>query len=278
MSPSSWQSATVAANGLNFHYNRTGVGSGKPPLVLAHGFSDNGLCWTPVAEALADQYDIVMVDARNHGLSDSPDRDFTNVDLADDLAGVIGALGLQQPIVMGHSMGAVTSLILAGRYPEMPRALVLEDPPPWWTPAAQVPVDPKWQDHQRAWITGLQAKPREAILASIRAESPAWSEAEVQPWADSKIQFNLKGLERSTWAELNWPQLLGQVACPVLLITADTSLKSIVSPQQATELQALLPQTQIAHILGAGHSIRRDQFTAYLDAVNTFLASITPKP
>ena len=57
-------------NGLKLHYTRTG--GAKPPVVLAHGFSDDGLCWTPVAEALAADYDVVMVDARGHGRSAAP--------------------------------------------------------------------------------------------------------------------------------------------------------------------------------------------------------------
>ena len=65
-----WQSAYLEANGLRLHYTRTG--GDKPPVVLAHGFSDDGLCWTPVAEQLAAAYDVIMVDARGHGCSEVP--------------------------------------------------------------------------------------------------------------------------------------------------------------------------------------------------------------
>ena len=50
MMESKWQSADLEVNGLSLHYTRTG--GDKPSLLLAHGFSDDGLCWTPVAEAL----------------------------------------------------------------------------------------------------------------------------------------------------------------------------------------------------------------------------------
>ena len=42
---SSWQSAFVNTNGIRLHYTRTG--GPNPPLVLAHGVTDNGLCWSP---------------------------------------------------------------------------------------------------------------------------------------------------------------------------------------------------------------------------------------
>src|ERR671929_241966 len=124
----SWHSGDVRANGIRLHYTRTG-GTG-PAVVLAHGFSDDGLCWTPVAEALAREYDVVMVDARGHGRSDAPERGYGSAEQAADLAGAIAALGLRRPAVLGHSMGAATTLVMAGTYPGVPRAIPLEDPPP----------------------------------------------------------------------------------------------------------------------------------------------------
>ena len=61
-----WTEGDVITNGVRMHYYRTGDGS-KPPLVLCHGFSDSGLCWTPTARALEADYDVVMIDARGHG-------------------------------------------------------------------------------------------------------------------------------------------------------------------------------------------------------------------
>ena len=62
-----WQSGFVDANGLRLHYTRTG-GDG-PPVVLAHGVTDSGLCWARVAKALSPDFDVIMVDARGHGQS-----------------------------------------------------------------------------------------------------------------------------------------------------------------------------------------------------------------
>ena len=72
-----WQSGDIEVNGLRLHYTRTG--GDKPQVVLAHGFSDDGLCWTPVAEVLASEYDVIMVDARGHGRSDGPEQGYGSV-------------------------------------------------------------------------------------------------------------------------------------------------------------------------------------------------------
>ena len=62
-----WQQGDVKLSDMTMHYTRTG--GDKPTLVLAHGFSDNGMCWLPVAQELSASYDVVLPDARGHGLS-----------------------------------------------------------------------------------------------------------------------------------------------------------------------------------------------------------------
>src|SRR5262249_34154967 len=119
-----WQSGDIEANGLRLHYTRTG--GAKPPLVLAHGVMDDGLCWMRVARALEADYDVIMVDARGHGRSDAPETGYGPTEQAADLHGVITGLGLRRPAILGHSMGANTTLVLAGTYPDVPGAILLE--------------------------------------------------------------------------------------------------------------------------------------------------------
>src|SRR5436190_17189478 len=120
-----WQDGYVTANGIKIHYTRTG--GDKPPVVLNHGSTDSGVCWTPVARALEADYDVVMPDARGHGLTDAPDGGYDVETRAADLAGFVEALKLDRPVVGGHSMGASTTLRFAAGYPDMLRAAILED-------------------------------------------------------------------------------------------------------------------------------------------------------
>ena len=165
---STWQSAYVEANGLRLHYMRTG--GNQPPLLLTHGFSDDGLCWTPVAEQLAADYDVIMLDARGHGRSAGPEEGYGSVEHATDVAGVITALGLTRPVVLGHSMGAATAIALAGLYPELPSAILLEDPPAWWLDVAPPMLDRRARFGER--IVALKRKMREELLADQRIQSP----------------------------------------------------------------------------------------------------------
>jgi N-formylmaleamate deformylase len=264
-----WQSGEVQANGLRIHYTRTG--GDRPPLVLAHGFSDDGLCWTPVARVLESDYDVIMVDARGHGQSQPAEQDYSDLDLGHDLAGVIAALGLRRPAVLGHSMGAATALALAGAHPDVPGVILLEDPPARWVAPVGGSLDETWRERMRDRITGLKTKTREELIAAQHADTPGWSEDELGPWADSKLRLSLSVLQRGAAPAVEWPALLRGITCSALLIIGDPTRGAIVSETDAEALQALVPQVRVAQIAAAGHSIRRDQFDRYIQVVREFL-------
>jgi pimeloyl-ACP methyl ester carboxylesterase len=276
---SSWQSGDIEANGIRLHYTRTGAGPSKPPLVLAHGFSDDGLCWTPVAEALASDYDVIMVDARGHGRSDAPEGGYGPVEHAADLHGVITGLGLRRPAVLGHSMGGATTLVLAGMYPDVPGAILVEDAGAFGMrtqgDAALTEEERRAQEERlagrRAWIRELQESTRDALITQQRDKTPHWSEAELGPWADSKLRLSPHVLNRGDAAAVDWQEILRRITCPALLITADLERGAMITEESARELQAMVPQLRLAHVPQAGHSIRRDQFDGYMVVVRAFL-------
>ena len=179
-----WQEGYVAVGGVRLHYHRTG--GDKPAVVLAHGITDNGLCWTRLARALQASYDLILYDARGHGMSDHPGS-YKLADHVADLVGLIQALDLKSPFLFGHSMGGTHSAFAAARYPDLPRGLLLEDP--HW-PAE--PEDAATYDLE-TWRNNLatdKAKPVETLLRSGRANNPAWDAGELCPWAEAKRQVD----------------------------------------------------------------------------------------
>jgi N-formylmaleamate deformylase len=264
---SSWHTGDTVVNGLRLHYTR--AGGTKPPVVLAHGFSDAGLCWTPVAQALEAHYDLVMVDARGHGFSDAPELGYTLKEMASDLQGVIASLGLVRPAIIGHSMGGGTTLALAGLYPHVPGAIILED-----AGALNDADFPRRQEGEEnpfmARLSRLQTKTRDELIAEMRA-STEWPDGELEPWADAKLQFNMRAAQFHPTNGIIWTELLPRITCPALLITADLDRGAIVRPEMAAAMQQQMPQLQIAHIPGAGHNIRREQFDRYIAVVRSFL-------
>jgi pimeloyl-ACP methyl ester carboxylesterase len=271
-----WQAGDIESNGITLHYTRTG--GRKPPVVLLHGFSDDGLCWTPVAEQLERQYDVIMVDARGHGKSEAPADGYTLTNLGAELAGLIQAIGLEKPFVLGHSMGAITALVLAGLFPDLPRAILLEDPPAFWMSSEGQPRNDEFLQGFMGWLNSNKRKTRDDLLADGRAQNPDWSEAELGPWADSKHRYSLSiaGLMNpSDLVSIGFPKLLQQITCPTLFIAADPARGAASGEKDIAKIKEYIPHLQVVPIANAGHNIRREQFKRYLEVVQQFLASVT---
>jgi pimeloyl-ACP methyl ester carboxylesterase len=271
----SWSEGDVVAHGTRLHYYRTG--GKKPSIVLVHGITDDGLCWTPVAEALSGGYDVIMVDLRGHGKSEAPEGGYDLATMATELAGLITGLGLESPVVWGHSLGGVTALTLASLDPDLPRAIILEDPPAFWNMRPASAGDPDVRAEMLSWITGVKRKTRDELLAHVRTENPSWPEVELGPWADSKHRFSLKIaqiLDSRQAIPADYSALLSRITCPVLLISADPEKGAAASNEDIASLRESVPHLERVKIPDAGHNIRREQFSHYMSAVQSYLASL----
>ena len=88
-----------------------------PPVMILHGLFGAGRNWTQMAQALAATYRVILPDARNHGASPWAES-MSYPDMALDVAALIEREGLQQPFVIGHSMGGKTAMALALTQPQ----------------------------------------------------------------------------------------------------------------------------------------------------------------
>ena len=275
---SDWQQGDVYNGGVRVHFYRTGQGD-KPPLLLAHGFSDNGLCWTPTAQVLMDDFDVVMVDARNHGQSDAGAADIKS--LADDLAAVVTQLELGAVSALGHSVGASVVTALAADYPHLVNRLLLEDPP-WRQPQRE---DSNPRKKRKSNKGG--ARPRDAAFRKLVAQMaqfseakmlqhghtqhPTWQDADYAPWGLSNRQVAADAMALLDMS--GWQQYLQRVACPSLLIYADAQRDGIVTPATAAWVQQINPNVEATQVSDAGHNIRRENFVGFMSVVKGFLSA-----
>jgi pimeloyl-ACP methyl ester carboxylesterase len=268
-----WTENTISVNGVAIHYTRTGDGS-KPPLVLAHGFSDHGLCWLPMVRDLEATYDVILPDARGHGKS-ARVQPGEAVDLPGDLAGLIKALGLKNPIVGGHSMGAATAAQMEAQFPSLARALLLEDPP--WREPDPTPAPPPTTappPSMAQWIIDLKELSEAEMVAKCRADNPTWPEVELQPWAESKVQFDLNFLQAARTSQPHWLDVVKALSVPTLLITADPAKGAIVNPTAAQKAAEANKLVTVVRMDGAGHCIHRENYADYMAALTSFLKGL----
>ena len=260
-------------NGIHVYRSRSGMG--KTALVLVHGFSDNGLCWEPVARELENSYDTLMPEARGHGRSARVERG-QYIDQIEDLANALRASGIESAIVGGHSMGASMAAELAVRHPDLVRALLLEDPP--WMPGQPGQSRPPRIFDENSptadWLRDLQSQTLEAAVAQCRVEHPTWPNKYLRPWTEGKQQLDLNFLTAENTGVTPWFELVPSIHCPVLLVTADPAEGSIVSPALAAEICSTGPNFRLAHFPGVGHHIRFAVHAPYMVALKAFLAEI----
>ena len=261
-------------DGVRIHYYHTG--GGKPPFILLHGATDNGLCWTRIAEPLAETYDVIMPDAQGHGLSDRLGKGFTFKTLTVQVARLSQELDLMKPIIMGHSMGADTAANLAIDYPSLPGAIILEDPP-WGGPPAGAKEAKEAMKEGGArvkWLTGLRNLTLEGIVAASRESDPQWPEEERLPWARAKQQFDESLFFYPMVNNSPYSELVPKIKCPALLIIAETGIVSREVAENAARLWKSRQPFKWVQIRGATHNIRRDNFKDYQAALFDFLETL----
>ncbi|MBR4226733.1 MAG: alpha/beta hydrolase [Candidatus Methanomethylophilaceae archaeon] len=101
-------------NGVRIHYESAGEGR---PLVLLHGNGEDMSIFDVAVEELKDNFRVITVDSRGHGLSQEVDV-LHYSDIAEDVHCLIEALGLERPVLFGYSDGGIAGLILASEHPD----------------------------------------------------------------------------------------------------------------------------------------------------------------
>lgn len=259
------QSRLVDLGDLSLHvtlYEGTG-----PHLLLVHGIGSNGTGWNPVIDDLARHFSPITVDLRGHGESDKPESGYLYDDYVGDIEHLVAALGVEQPLVIGHSLGGILTLWWAARYPGRARALVIEDSP--------LRSGEEFRPAFDGWLK-LNAMPYPELVAHYRKENPTWPQNMLE--ARARTMINTK---RAVFQELRDDSLshdgvdrigeLEGITSPVLLVHGDHQTGSMVHPEDVVALPQRLPNATTIRIPGAGHTLHRSSRDTFLAAVIPFL-------
>jgi pimeloyl-ACP methyl ester carboxylesterase len=245
---------------------------GRPGLCFLHGGSAHAHWFDAVAPGFADRYHVLSLDQRGHGESDWPPpstdgQAYATENFVSDLLGVVEALGWQEMVLCGHSMGGHNALAFAAWYPDRVRALVVADSRP------AIPPDRLDRMHRRRGPRRHETQ--EAALASFRLIPPETSadpallghlarEGVVEREGRFVYRFDpaCNGMRRPAD---NWP-LLHRIAAPTLLVRGEHS--PVLPRAMAQELARRIPRARWEEIPGAYHHLVLDRpgaFTAVLD-------------
>jgi pimeloyl-ACP methyl ester carboxylesterase len=277
--PAHWQTDFYDANdGLPLHVTRTG--GNKPPLLLLHGIQVNGLCWLRTAQALENEYDVIMPDFRGHGKSAriDPVKGISAELLVQDILALIDAFNIKNPVVIGHSMGADIAGRLAAQHPLKAVVLVdpalqpfmggmpldLDNPPPWMQGLFDMLRALKTMSHEEKMLSGLEMLP---------PGTPLMSAADYVGIIEGQAEFDLAVYRFAMQmpALFTEPEVIAKIACPILLLTANSPMLGAQIPIGLTAFKNHWQNGQHIPVENSGHFIMADQFDAFIAHVRAFL-------
>ncbi len=258
-----WVTGRCRANGTELHYLRTG--GDKPPVVLLHGLTADGACWTPLARALEKDYDVVMPDARGHGSSRASADGVRYDDLAADVVGLMDALGVTAPFLLGHSMGGMTAAVVASRCPRRLEGLILVDPTFLTLERQREVYESDAAEQHRRTLGRSKAE----LAAELRLRHERRSPEIVDLLVQARLRTDLRAFDILTPPNPDYVQLIDGLAVPALLVIGDVG--AVVSREVATELAELNPRLKVERIADAGHGLPYDQPERLASVVRAFL-------
>jgi 3-oxoadipate enol-lactonase len=112
----------TTVNGASIHYETQGEG---PPIVFVHGLGGTSNIWHAQRATLSRYFKVITLDLTGSGRSDKGPRSYSLEQWADDVAGLIDHLQLDQAVVVGHSMGTAIVQKFAAKYPQKTKAIIL---------------------------------------------------------------------------------------------------------------------------------------------------------
>lgn len=267
--PEGWSTGTAEANGVGLQYYRLGEGS---PLVYAHGFFANGRCPRRLAEDLAETHEVVTYDARAHGRSDAPDSGYTMADRVADLVGLLDALELEKPLLMGHSMGGATVAAAAADHSERVRGAILEDPAGFgWEP----PMGPDERaERARSDVAEWSERGVDAMEVERAHDLGAERVREVpdQPRREAVGMLECRPavaeIAREGYPEVGYPDLFPAIEAPTLVLRSDADPDR---RRKDLDAAAALPEGRLVHVPGAEHYVVASQHEAGMREIRAFL-------
>ncbi len=257
-----------------FHYlSWSEERSELPAALLLHGITSSALSWVRVAPALADHYRVFALDMRGHGDSIKPSKGAYSLrHTADDAAAFIGAMGLERPLLMGHSWGGATAMVLASGFESQKPAppfskVILEDPAyNFGLPGSE---------EKAIFYAKDIGRPADVLRVEITADNPGWTPTDVEGKIDALHKVTRESVISvfaEAGAEGDLLPLLAHIAAPTLLLRADAALNTTLDEAAWERAKQYLPANSHAiEIEGASHNIHRSKFDAFMRAINEFL-------
>lgn len=258
--------AADIGDGIRLHYVEQGEG---PPLVFVHGSLSDYSYWKEQFPYFVPDHRVIAYSRRYNWPNDNPGQPgYSAITDADDLAAFIATLRLKQPVVIGHSYGALAALFLAVRHPQVARALVLAEAPavsllnqidgPGAAEGGAIYADIERhmvEPMRAAFARGEREKGVGVFIDYVYTDPHKWDNFSPADRADTMKDAHERDVMMTTgtlFPELP-PQQVRGIGLPVMMLSGAESY-SFLRPIDV-EVAHLLPHVQRFIVAGAGHQM-----------------------
>ena len=259
----------IQLNAARLYYESRGEG---PPVVLIPGFGNGLWIWFKQREELARRFRVVAFDPRGVARSGGRDEAFTIAELADDVAALLDALGVESAHVLGASFGGFVAQEFALKYPERTRSLVLActssgggghvSPPPETLAAIASTKGLNTEERVRenlllAFSPEYLAREAEEVehIARLRAENP------VPEYVYTRQLQAAVGFDAA--------RRVGAIKVPTLVVTGDADV--IVPPENSRNLAGAIPGAELRTVRGGSHTFFIERAAEFNRIVTDFI-------
>ena len=255
----------VTVNGLRLHYQEWGA-PGSPDVLLVHGWSTSAPVWREIAVALSPDYHLIVPDNRGNGESQVPTTGFRISDYADDLVGLIDAVGLVRPALVGSSWGGNIGTYMAAEHPNHISKAVLADPVYWRMVDAFVTIIPRA-------ISRLE-RPEADVTAEALASGATAEKAQREVYIS--YHFSPDTLRRIASENRDWAVAcegyLARASVPTLVLVADPEAGGYISGPELQHMTAIASSdVELRPWKGVGHLMHGEAPDRFVTEVREFL-------
>ncbi|MCW5620721.1 MAG: 3-oxoadipate enol-lactonase [Burkholderiales bacterium] len=253
-------------NGIGINYEIEGDG---PWVVMSHSLACDLHMWDEQARTLAARYKVLRFDTRGHGGSDAPAAAYTLEQLADDLHGLLGAVGARQPHFVGLSMGGMIGMTFALKYPGVLRSLVLCDT------TSRYPAELRG-----VWTERIRLVTEQGMEPVVEPTLKRWF---TEPFLAQRgpVVERVAHMIRSTppagfigcchaIPQIDLTARLREIACPIQVIVGEQDVGTPVA--MSREIHEAAPNSELVIIPNASHLSNLEQPEAFDHALTSFLA------
>ncbi len=258
---------TLRTNGIDLRYETSGQGE---TVLFLHGLGSRSDDWQLQTPVFADNYRVLTADMRGHGRTSKPPGPYSVPMMADDVLGLLDALGVASAHVVGLSMGGMIAFQLAADHPERVRSLVIVNSGPELVAHS---LSDRLRIFQRLLLARLFNPERTAHFLGPRL-FPKPEQAQLRAMFIAQWAQNDPAAYRAAMRALvGWSVLdrVGRIVCPTLVLSGD---RDYTPAATKAAYVAMMPNAQLVVIEDSGHATPIDQAERFNDCVLAFLAGV----